>query len=372
MSVSTVNSFGPSDGKVVRTLKDGYWDRTEIVTMRDGTQRVRKRSKGAKAPGPWSVRSLRREIVYLTGLSAAARSVFPEVLHAWDVDNGAVPDVGYEMPFFPEHQDAGILARNAIMEQAEIDLFQDHLADAMMGRLHVAEKTDEHLSKHVLEAVVHALADLGRDAALAPLIEADRIELNGVSCWGPRAAFERIQHTTDALHALDVAPSVRLHGDFFLENILWRHAPAEGNQPRLILIDPVSVAGVFAGPPVFDLVKYESYATGELLALRSALVDVAGFEPLHNGEYGYRLLWDEPGLRTFRARNWRSRFRTAFEQKFGAVDLRMYRLIDGYFSAAMAVNTDGAQRRARLLKATVEFNAVLNGGRGDDRRHTKP
>jgi hypothetical protein len=36
----------------------------------------------------------------------------------------------------------------------------------------------------------------------------------------------------------------------------------------------------------------------------------------------------------------------------------MYRLIDGYFSAAMAVNTRGTQRRARLLKATLEFNAV--------------
>jgi hypothetical protein len=44
------------------------------------------------------------------------------------------------------------------------------------------------------------------------------------------------------------------------------------------------------------------------------------------------------------------------------VDRRLYQLIDGYFSAAMAVNTTGAQRFARLLKATVEFNAVLGKG----------
>ncbi|HTO02066.1 MAG TPA: phosphotransferase [Opitutus sp.] len=364
MSASIFNRVGPSDGSIVRTLKDGYWDRTEIVAMPDGSQRVRKRSKGAKAPGPWSVRSLRREIVYLTGLSSEARSVFPEVLHAWDVETGDVPDVGYEMPFFSEHQDAGIHARAATIGQSEIDLFQDHLADAMIGRLHVAEKPEEPLSEHVVAAVVQALADLRRDPVLAPLVEAERIELNGVTCWGPAAAFDRIQQTTDAFGALDAAPSVRLHGDFFLENILWRHAPAEGHQPRLVLIDPVSVAGVSSGPPVFDLVKYESYAKGELLALRSAWVDVAGFEPRPTGKYGYRILWNEPGLKTFRSRNWHARFRSAYEKKFGAVDMRMYRLIDGYFSAAMAVNTAGAQRRGRLLKATVEFNAVLNGGLG--------
>ena len=362
MSASSFNRFGPSEARIVRTLKDGYWDRTEIVAMPDGSQRVRKRSKGAKAPGFWSVRSLRREIVYLTGLSGEARSVFPEILHAWDVETGDVPDVGYEMPFFPDHQDAGIHARDATMEQSEIDLFQEHLADAMIGRLHVGMKMEEPLSEHMVGIVVQALADLKRDPALAPLVDAERIELNGVSCWGPRAAFERIQQTTDALAALDAAPSVRLHGDFFLENILWRRAPMKGDQARLVLIDPVSVAGVFAGPPVFDLVKYESYARGELLALRSAWVEVAGFEPRPTGEYRYRILWGEPGLDAFKMRNWHAQYRSAFEKKFGAVDPRMYRLIDGYFSAAMAVNTDGAQRRARLLKATMEFNAVLSGG----------
>jgi hypothetical protein len=37
----------------------------------------------------------------------------------------------------------------------------------------------------------------------------------------------------------------------------------------------------------------------------------------------------------------------------------LYRLIDGYFSAAMALNTTGLQRQARLLKATEDLNAVL-------------
>ena len=46
----------------MRTLKDGYWDRTEVVQMADGSRRVRKSSKGDAPPGPWGVAALRREI----------------------------------------------------------------------------------------------------------------------------------------------------------------------------------------------------------------------------------------------------------------------------------------------------------------------
>ena len=127
-------------------------------------------------------------------------------------------------------------------------------------------------------------------------------------------------------------------------------------QPALVLIDPVSVAGVVGGPPLFDLVKYESYATGELPALRSEWVDVAGFDG--GDDYRYRVWWDSAELAPFRRLDWHTRFRRAFEAKYGPVDRRAYHLIDGYFSVAMAVNTSGTQRRARLLKATQEFNAA--------------
>jgi hypothetical protein len=42
------------------------------------------------------------------------------------------------------------------------------------------------------------------------------------------------------------------------------------------------------------------------------------------------------------------------------VDRRLAYLIDGYFSLAMAVNTTGVQRQARLLKGTTDLNAALN------------
>ncbi len=228
----------------------------------------------------------------------------------------------------------------------------------MLDKLHEPAVTREPLSGHLLAAVRQAFEGLAADPDFAALIKAERIHLNGQPRFGPRAALEKIASSTDVLAVLDRAPVVRIHGDFFLENILWLPAPASGDEPRLILIDPVSVAGVDRALPLFDLVKYESYATGELLALRTEKVEVAGFG---SGDRNYRhgIRWEDPTLQPFRQTDWHRKFRRAYEQKYGAVDLRLYRLLDGYFSAAMALNTFGTQRQARLLKATADFNAVL-------------
>lgn len=348
-------------GRVVRTLKDGYWDRTEIVQMADGARRVRKSSKGDAPPGPWGVAALRREIGYLSTLPVAARSVFPPILAAWDESGGALSAVGYEVPFYADHVDAGELARSGALAQAEIDAFQDALAEALLERVHAPlPATEQPLSRHVRDVVEHALRSLEAEPVLAAFIRADSVRLNQQDMAGPRTAFARMVEEGKAIVALDAEPQVRLHGDFFLENILWRpnKTVVTLDAPQLILIDPVSVAGVMRGPPVFDLVKYVSYAMGELPALRSEWVDVGGFE---DGEpdYHYGIRFHDPELAPYRTHDWHTRLRLAFEARYGPVNRRLYPLIDGYFSVAMAVNTSGVQRRARLLKATADFNAVL-------------
>jgi hypothetical protein len=350
-------------GRVVRTLKNGYWDRTEVVEMADGSRRVRKSSKGDAPPGPWGVAALRREIDYLSTLPADARSVFPPILASWDELGEATPAVGYEVPFYAHHVDAGELARKEALGQDEIDALQDALSEALFERVHAPlETTDPPLSLHLVEVVDHALLALEADPLLAALIRADSVRLNRQHIAGPRAAFARIVQEREIIAALDAEPQVRLHGDFFLENILWRanETAATLDAPQLVLIDPVSVAGVVRGPPLFDLVKYVSYATGELLALRSEWVDIGGFDDPVDG-YSYAVHSHAPELAPYRTRDWHTRLRRAFEAKHGPVNRRLYRLIDGYFSVAMAVNTSGVQRRARLLKATADFNAVLLG-----------
>lgn len=347
----------PSPGRIVRTLKDGYWDRTEVIELADGTQRVRKRNKGATAPGPWGVESLRREIQYLRSLSPPASGVLPRLLASWDREAGGTPELGYEIPFYSDHADAGELARREALPQAEAEEFQRELASAVLDKLHEPASPREPLSRHLLAAVRQAFAGLAAEPDFAALIAAETIQLNGRTQFGPRAALEKIA-AGEVLSVLDAPPAVRIHGDFFLENILWRRTPTAGGEPRLILIDPVSVAGVDRALPLFDLVKYESYATGELLALRTEKVEVAGYGA-GNGVYCYSIRWEDPTLQPFRTIDWHRSFRRAYEAKYGTLDQRLYRLLDGYFSAAMAVNTFGAQRQARLLKATADFNAVL-------------
>lgn len=347
----------------MRTLKDGYWDRTEIVQLPEGPLRVRKTSKGDAPPGPWGVEALRREIAYLATLTEPAQAVFPPLLAAWD-DQGSPPKVGYEVPFYAGHEEAGELARRGSLSQSQIDEFQDGLAEALLDRVHPSEHapldaSEPPLSEHVRQVMAHALAALESDPALATLIRAEVVQLNQRRVAGPAAAFARIQSDGEILARLDSEPQVRLHGDFFLENILWQPAPPlESGAPRLVLIDPVSVAGVMRGPPLFDLVKYVSYAKGELLALRSEWVDVTGFDDGDAG-YVYQFRRDAPELAPFSARDWHSRLERAFAAQYGSTPASLYALIDAYFSLAMAVNTHGVQRRARLLKATADLNTVL-------------
>jgi hypothetical protein len=362
--VSDVVPPSPGDhtARVVRTLKDGYWDRTEVVELEDGSLRVRKSCKGNAPPGPWGASALRKEIAYLSTLPDRARPAFPPLLATWDDGAAVSPQLGYEMPFYADHLDAGALARTGTLEQREIDVFQDSLAALVIERLHEpVAPADATLSAHVVSVAEQALATLAADPSLARLIEAPSIRLNGNVQAGTRAAFAAAMADAALVATLDAKPLVRLHGDLFLENILVRRTshPGDDDGPSLVLIDPVSVAGIAEGPPLFDLVKYESYATGELPALRAEWIDVGGFEG--GDEYRYRVRWDRPELAPFRSRDWHRRFRRAFEAKHGPVDGRAYRLLDGYFSVAMAVNTGGVQRRARLLKATGDFASAALG-----------
>lgn len=348
----------PSASRVVRTLNDGYWDLTEVIELTDGSRRVRKRCKGTSAERPWGVESLRREIRYLQTLPPRAAAVLPPLLAGWDRMTGGAPDVGYEMPFYPDHRDAGTQARAGALGQAEINLFQQELADAVLVRLHEPAGEHESLSAHMVGAVRQAFDGLVADPAYAALIEEDTIELNGRRALGPRAVFERIVRETDMLAVIDDTAAVRLHGDLHLENILWRPLAVSGRVSRLLLIDPVSVAGVVWGLPLWDLVKYESYATGELMALRTERVEIAGIGE-STGRYRCRIRTEDAGLAPFQTLNWHAVFRAAFEGRYGMVDERAYRFIHGYFNAAMALNTSGVQRPGRLLRATEDFNAVL-------------
>ena len=348
----------PSPAKVVTILRDGYWDRTEIIELPDASLRVRKTSKGAAASGPWARNSLRSEIQYLKDLEPDIARHFPVLLAAWDDQS----DMGYEMSFVAEAIDVSSLAQSTPLDQRYADTFQQRLGRIIFESLHKPAKPVESLADHVHEVITAALTKLGRLDEFAPVLTTATVTINGEKMTGPRQALARIVQAQAALLRLDQQPQVRLHGDCFLENILVPRTDRSDPRPsRIILLDPVSVAGIYQGHPLFDLVKYESCATGELLALRSEKILVKGFSPHSQTDYRYRPCLDDANLRPFRQVDWQSRFRAAYIDRYGSIDWTAYHLFDAYFAFAMAMCTSGLQRRGRVLKGIIALNAASTG-----------
>ncbi len=348
---------GPSVGRVVRTLRDGFWDRTDVIELPGGQRRVRKASKGDPGAGPWGAETLRREIAYLRDIDPAAGECFPQLLAAWDDGER----LGYEMAYLDGTTDVGALAAAGEVDQPWADALQDRLAGMVFGRVHVPAEDGEPLSAHVRRSLADVLAGLADDAIAGPLLASERIELNGEPVLAPAAAVAELDRRGGILAELDRPPRVRLHGDLFLENVVVPGVPGGGWRAEPVLLDPVSVAGVWRGHPLFDLVKYESYATGELLALRTERLDASGFDAPGERRYTWGVRWEDPAIAPFRRIDWSGRFCAAYEAAFGPPLPAARELLEAYFALVMAACTHGTQRKGRLLRGTEALNAALAG-----------
>ena len=126
-----------------------------------------------------------------------------------------------------------------------------------------------------------------------------------------------------------------------------------------MLIDPVSVAGISAGHPLFDLTKYESYSTGELPAMRRGHVQITGLGSTGEQSLGYAIGWQHADMQAYTNINWHTRFRQSYVKHYGPVDEAVYALLEAYFAAAMVVCTEGTERQARALKALVSLERAI-------------
>ena len=330
----------------IRILKDGYWDRTSVVSREDGILRVRKECRNTPRPGPWSHQALRNEIAYLRSLPRSVRIYFPPLLDSWDGDSP-----GYEIPFFGERRDVAQLLLDGCLDAGEATSIQQTLTEVILRGLHSGPQQDGvFFARHLEEVLEAAITELARDPTFQEIAESPGVRINSrASVPGLRSALEATRKA-GILSRLSTYPSVQLHGDLILENILW---------PGLMLIDPVSVTGLTHGPPLFDLVKYESYASGELYAIRKKLVTAA---PDPSGGYSYEVPWGCDELSPFRRIDLHSLFRAEYLSLQGPIDRQLYHLLDAYFSLVMARNTSGAEQFARVLKGCQCLAAAAHEG----------
>ena len=281
-------------------------------------------------------------------LPSAATELFPPLLDAWGHEgDNAGNEVGYEIPYYQDHVSVAERITNTPPPPHEAIAFQEALGIALFDRLHGPATPSESISQHVATTISDAIEKLSSLDSFRPIIESKSIRINDSEMPGLRQLWA--QATS---HDLDALPCVRLHGDLILENIL---CPA-GESPwwqDLILIDPVSVAGISTGPALFDLVKYESYASGELIAIRSERCEALELEP-----GSYRFTWQ--AIPPYTAGQWHARIRHHYETIYGPVPPSLYALLEAYFSLVMAVNTKGTQQWARMLKGTLALADSLH------------
>ena len=333
-------------------LRDGYWDRTAVVQILSGELRVRKISKGDASAGPWGRDNLRAEAAYLQGLEYHLKDFFPALLDNWDGET-----TGYDMAFQQGFINVGELARRQLFNQAQADAMQDYLAQRVFKQLHTPCDTAPILAANMADTLLKAQACLQQQDDLQCLLGGIEINQQAVSCLD-----EQLKQLIDSplLQSFDQQPQVRLHGDMFMENMLLPEKDPGSDWPQqLMLIDPISVAGVGTGHPMFDLGKYLSYATGELPAMRQERVIVTGFDDTDKGQFSWQIDWQDPAMAGFNNVDWHSSMRQAYIDHYGAIDTQAFALLEAYFASAMVVCTTGLEQQARALKMRESLEQAL-------------
>ncbi len=335
----------PTLAAIETLLRNGYWDRTEIIRMADASLRVRKQSKGHESSGPWGQDNLRDEATYLQELEPHLVDLFPRLIASWDQ-----PAPGYDMAYMTNHVDVAQLVRSQTFNQQQSNQFQTHLGKRVFGQLHTPCQRLASLAENVVATLQQATQTLNDHDQLQCLTTPSMV-INGQFCRDLATNTASLIQQKTLIHGLDQAPQVRLHGDLFLENILLPATSEHTHWPtQLVLIDPVSVAGMSAGHPLFDLAKYESYASGELPAMRRGHMLVESIHSTH-AEFSFAIDWQHSEMQPFKAIDWHSALRQSYISHHGPIDPAMYALLEAYFAAAMILCTTGAEQHARALKA---------------------
>ena len=365
-----VTATRPTLAAIETLLRNGYWDRTEVIRMADASLRVRKQSKGQESNGPWGQDNLRAEANYIEELEPHLLDLFPRLIASWEN-----PAPGYDMAYMAGFVDVAQLARSSSLNQHQADAFQNQLGKRVFGQLHTPCDPTAALANNVLTTLQQAAQLIETSDALR-LLAQDQLLINGQPCSSLSKNITALKTQTHIFKDLEKAPQVRLHGDLFLENILLPQAPdtadVESNPhwpTQLMLIDPVSVAGMSMGHPLFDLAKYESYACGELPAMRRGHMVVTGFDQPseETNNFSFAINWQAKEMEVFNKVNWHQSLRQSYVSHYGAIDRTindtndeaLYALLEAYFAAAMVLCTNGVEHQARALKAILSLqNAV--------------
>ncbi|MBN1344145.1 MAG: hypothetical protein JXQ73_15780 [Phycisphaerae bacterium] len=336
---------------VVRPLQNGWWENVLLISV-SGEYRVRKELHRLDAP--WARNVLIKEWQYLRGLPQSLRPPFVTVLdQCQELLSDPPPDatpLWFDMEYLDGFTDVRSLLAQRRLTPFDADRIQALLIDALCEGLYrlPGEPFDPD---RLVWPVMSQVLDLAlTDQDLAPYARPDQIVVNGA----PQANLKRTLPTARAddlpRRQFDRGASVRLHGDLFYENVLYRPDP-----PAIRLIDPVSVAGVDSGPVLFDRVKFASWLSGELYALRHGAFQLTADPASNLPRIDYAWSKDDPVIDGLHRLELGSRVLSAMDALTGPSEAAGA-VLDAYFSLAMVANTPMPQKLLRYARAVERLS----------------
>ena len=160
--------------RVVRTLKDGYWDRTELVAREDGSLRVRKSSKGDAPPGPWGVAALRQEMPTCRRCPPGPRRLPTGIGRLGRQRRGPSPVSGTKCPSTATRGRGGARAPGGDCPRRNRPDSGRAGGDRARAGSSGAVRGKPAARAHLLSVVAHALGALEADRRSARLVRADQ------------------------------------------------------------------------------------------------------------------------------------------------------------------------------------------------------
>jgi hypothetical protein len=336
-----------ADVEVVRRLQTGWWENVTLVG-RSGLLRVRKELHRLDAP--WARDVFIKEWQYLCKLPEGLRPPFVRVIAQCDelLMNPPPPDrpLWFDMEYLDGYTDVRALLAEGRVSSKDAECIQGLLIDALLNCLYHLPGEPFEVDRIIWPVFEQVMDFAERDAELAPYARSPRWVINGRARPNLKQTVPVARADRRARQQFESSPSVRLHGDLFYENVLYRPDP-----PAIGLIDPVSVAGVAAGPVVFDRVKFDTWVSGELYALRHGRFEVRAGPGRSPPRVDYVWSADDPVLKELRKVDLASRVLAAMDERTGPSESAQA-ILAAYFNLAMVPNTAMPQRLLRYARAT--------------------
>ncbi len=283
------------DVRVERVFKGPGFAETLYLCIRGGERFIRKQANPDARP--FSRLALCREIALLRSLPSYMAAWFPSVLETslpadWRDPEPAADPLYYDMPWYPT--EGGwtplsrlLLKRGASVEASLRGCLRD-IMDTVAGwyARDAVPPAGDYAERTMLAAMRESVAFATVDPVLGEIVNGT-IRVNGRPVPDRARVKTLVAGEPEIVAALTPARDRFLHGDFFPENVLYNTRTG-----AWLLLDPVSVRGVFRGDVVLDLEKMGSWLAGELPALRSGHFSVSAA----GGDISFRLRTGEGPL----------------------------------------------------------------------------